>query len=135
MGRIHRRRTAQSAFTLIEVMVVVTILGLLATGIAVGVYMHFSRARVALARTQATTLRGQAQAWRATQSSEDCPTPRGLVAEGYLDESSKLTDPWDVPYEIRCEGTRTMVRSLGPDKQRETSDDIVVPDNTSVATL
>ena len=114
---------------------VVTILGLLATGIAVGVYTHFSRARLSLARTQATTLRGQAQAWRATQSSEECPTPRGLVAAGYVDESSKLTDPWDQPYEIACEGARTIVRSFGPDKQRGTGDDIVVPEKTSEATL
>ncbi len=114
-------------FTLIEVMVVVTILGLIAGGVAIAVMGHFTRARLTTARTQALSLRQAAESWRLSHVPEDCPTADALVASGVVDEASKMTDPWDVPYEIACEGEQTRVRSFGPDKRKGTDDDIVVP--------
>jgi hypothetical protein len=108
-------------------MVVVTILGLIAGGVAVAVINHFTRARLMTARTQATSLRHVVESWRMSHTSEECPSADGLIASGMLDEGSKVTDPWDSPFEISCDGEHTRVRSFGPDKKKGSDDDIVVP--------
>ena len=51
-----------------------------------------------------------------------------LRAEKELSATSKITDPWDTPYQIRCAEDETYVLSYGPDKKEGTADDIKIPD-------
>ena len=108
-------------------MVVVVILGLVATGVAVAGFKYLEDARVRDSRTQGVALRQQAQAFRSLQGHDDCPTPERLVKAGMLDEGSRLRDGWDTPFVVECDGERTQVRSAGPDRKLATVDDIVIP--------
>jgi general secretion pathway protein G len=122
-----RPRARTRGLTLIEVMVVITILGLVSVGIAVGVLKYLEHARIRDAETQGAVLRQQAQAWRSLSAHEECPTPERLLKDGVLDEGSRLKDGWETPYVIECEGERIQVRSAGPDRKLVTPDDIVIP--------
>ena len=46
---------------------------------------------------------------------------------GALDEDSPKKDPWGNDWRIRCDGTRVIVETDGPDRQRGTEDDVRVP--------
>ena len=113
--------------TLIEVMVVVVILGLIASVVALAVFPQHLKAQIRMTRIGATTMRTAANGWRMEYPGDVCPTPERLRADQFLDSGAKLTDAWDTPFRIECRGTETVVISLGPDK-RESEDDIVAPE-------
>jgi hypothetical protein len=54
-----------------------------------------------------------------------CPTVQELLDEKHLDYSL-ATDQWGSRYLIECESETVQVRSLGPDRQLHTKDDVVV---------
>jgi hypothetical protein len=60
-----------------------------------------------------------------------CPTLELLKAEKEISAASKITDPWDRAYKIRCLGGAVddvTVISLGCDGIEGTTDDVVVPE-------
>jgi general secretion pathway protein G len=126
----HRRRaralSAARGVTLIEVMIVVVILGLIASAVAFAVFPIGERSRVQLTHTSAASLRRAADAWRSEHTGEGCPTPERLRDDKFVDRGSKLADPWGTPLQIVCEGDETTVISLGPDRKKS-DDDIVEP--------
>ncbi len=113
--------------TLIEVMIVVVILGLIAGGVAVAVLPKLKEAQIKTTRTSALELRRAAETWRSMHG-DDCPTPDILKSDRAVDAASKLTDAWDNPFKIVCDGDETVVSSFGPDKKEGTTDDIRVPE-------
>ena len=54
-----------------------------------------------------------------------CPIVQELLDEKYLDLSF-ATDQWGSRYLIECAGETVQIRSLGPDRQLHTKDDVVV---------
>ncbi len=70
-----------------------------------------------------------AEKWHADHPEAPCPTMEKLQFEGELSMSSRLDDPWQHRYRIRCEGDDISVASAGPDGYFGTSDDIVVPES------
>lgn len=56
-----------------------------------------------------------------------CPSVEQLVAEHYLVSNTLLEDPWGQPFEIKCTPEDIYVISSGPDKKKDTDDDIVEP--------
>ena len=127
----HMRRALSRGVTLIEVMIVVVILGLIAGGVAVAVFPKLKEAQVKTTRTSAMELRRAAETWRGAHASDECPTADGLKAEKAIDSASKITDAWDDPFKIVCDGDETIVNSMGPDKKENTADDIRVPETAS----
>ena len=125
-GRRARPRTR--GVTLIEVMIVVTILGILSAGIAVAVTHQLHLAQIQTTTMNAKVLRPIAAMWRDEHPGEDCPTPERLRRDKLLDVSSKLTDAWGGPYVILCEADETGVLSYGPDRRPDTEDDLREPD-------
>lgn len=57
-------------------------------------------------------------------ASAACPTLADLVAAKRLSRAETV-DPWDTPYELRCEGDDVHVRSAGADRVFDTPDDVI----------
>lgn len=124
-------RTA--GFTLVEILVVVFIIGLLATIVSVSVIGRTDEAR----RTKAvadlkeieqalhlykldngfypTTEQGIAAL---IQKPATGPQPRKWNAEGYLNKSRLPEDPWGNPYVYLSDGQTYILRSLGADGEQ-----------------
>jgi general secretion pathway protein G len=122
------RRVSSRGVTLIEVMIVVTILGILSAGIAVAVTHALITSQIKTTRMNAQVLRPIAAVWRSDHPGDECPTPQRLRDDKLLDASSKVTDAWGGPYVIVCEADETGVVSYGPDRKLGTEDDLVEPD-------
>ena len=125
-GGADRTGVSERGVTLVEVLIVVAIVAMLATGVAVFALPQFKKSQVTLARTGATAIRAAVMQREITGASS-CPTVRVLVTESYLDRGFKTKDPWDGVYEISCQDGDISVSSMGPDKKENTDDDIVVP--------
>ena len=125
MKLVERRRAR--GVTLMEVMIVVVILGLIASAIALGLFPIHEKAQKRMAHIAASTLRMAASAWRMENPGDVCPTPELLRAAQLIDPGSKLSDPWGTPYRVVCRGNETIAMSLGPDR-KESDDDIVEPE-------
>jgi general secretion pathway protein G len=126
------RRSRARGVTLIEVMIVVTILGLLAGGIAVAVFPKYRQAQINMAHTNALNLRNAVSIWRSDHADGTCPTLAQLRSSQTVDDASRLKDPWGTPFKIECRENQTIVTSLGPDT-KESPDDIIEPDPVAVA--
>lgn len=124
---VRVRRGQRRGLSLIEILVVVSILAMLATGIAVSAMRVAEDARLRTAKTQALSLRQAALGVLALGDVSDCPTVKGMIASRLVDEASKQDDPWGSPWNIQCPDGRVVVRSAGPDKVIATKDDVVVP--------
>jgi general secretion pathway protein G len=126
-------RQHQHGFTLVEIMVVIVIMGLLATIVGQNVMMARDRADQETARFNVgqihetvTTFLVRRRGKRELPTMERLITPddRGMVwLQGY---SKSPTDPWGNEYEIRPGDNPGLfeVISYGPDTQPNTKDDI-----------
>ncbi|MDH3199976.1 MAG: prepilin-type N-terminal cleavage/methylation domain-containing protein [Myxococcales bacterium] len=120
--RLGRRRRREG-FTLIEIMIVITILAMMVTGVAVAVLPQLGKARIKSTKADAQALRSAVMLYVA-DNPRGCPTVEELVSERYLDGSKRTTDAWDTEFQITCEGGDVGVVSAGPDLQFNTEDDI-----------
>ena len=127
----YRSRAAhrQAGFTLIELMVVVIILGILATIIVPRILDRPEQARRTKARVQIKILQSSLQLYkldtgRYPTTAEGLkalvtdPGVRGFRAGGYLEGSEVPPDPWGHPYLYLAPGTHSKdfdIESLGRD--------------------
>ncbi|MEZ4324979.1 MAG: prepilin-type N-terminal cleavage/methylation domain-containing protein [Polyangiales bacterium] len=115
------RHARERGFTLMEILVVITLIALISGAVGVSVMNHLMEAKVKLARVDAATVR---QAARVFQLNEGhCPTMEQLQQSGGLDEETRTEDPWETPFHLDCDnGPRVL--SAGPDREFGTDDDI-----------
>ena len=115
LRRAARRAHASNAprgMTLIEIMVVITIIGMVAAAVAVAVIPQLREARVQQAKTDIMTIKNAADLFY-NKYSHYPSTDQGiaaLVSERFLDHSP--TDPWGRPYIYRYPGVHNQD---GPD--------------------
>ena len=121
-------RTAARAVTLVEVLIVVSILSLISAGVVVAVLPKFVESQIKTTTINAREIRNAANRWRAARGGDDCPTVSQLVQDKEIDSASKTSDAWDSPFKIQCDGDETRVTSPGRDKREGTADDITVPE-------
>jgi general secretion pathway protein G len=121
------RRALSRGVTLIEILIVLAIIGLIAGGVAAVAIPRFAEAQKKQARNDVIAIHPIAEKYRVDHPGS-CPTVEQLRAEKELAASSKITDPWETPYAIRCTDDDTYVLSFGPDKKEGTADDIRIPD-------
>jgi general secretion pathway protein G len=121
------RRARSRGLTLVEIIITITIIGMVTAAIAVGVMKAQKNANIGVARTACDNIRTQTMAWKAIHPGEDCPTVDALKASGDLDKGFNIKDPWNVPYRLSCEADEITCTSNGPDKKEGTDDDIVRP--------
>lgn len=109
------KKNADKGFTLIEIMVVIIILGILASIVGVKVIGHIDEARRTQAQTQIETFRTALKLYRLDNGSypsteqglqalvtkpEVGKLPRKWREGGYIDRIPK--DPWGYDYEYNC---------------------------------
>jgi len=122
------RRGASRGVTLIEILIVLAIVGLIAGGVAVVAIPKYAESQKNQAKIDARTIHPVAEKYKVDHPGQ-CPTVEQLRAEKELSAASKITDPWDSPYAIRCQDEEISIVSFGPDKKEGTQDDIRIPDN------
>ena len=120
-------RGATRGLTLVELIVVITIIGVLTAAISVGVMSAKKSADLKLAKTACNTIRDATIQWKAVHSGEDCPTIDQLKKEKILDTGFSVKDPWGVPFKLACDTDEITCTSAGPDRKDGTDDDIHVP--------
>ncbi len=135
----RRPRLLRRGFTLVEVIVVVTIIALIATMIAPRVIGQLTGAKKKAAKTEATAIAGQVNLYildKGVPPSDDfdlnvllLPPDEGGASTGpLLSNPDSLLDPWGHPYVINVPGERNFdfdIVSAGEDGQFGTTDDIV----------
>ena len=122
----HRRlarQTGREGFTLIEIMIVITIFAMMAGGVAVALLPQLEKARIKTTKTDAEALRSAVMLYKA-DNPRACPTVEDLMTERYLDGTRRTTDAWDTPFQISCEDGDISVISAGEDLEFNTEDDI-----------
>jgi general secretion pathway protein G len=114
--------------TLVELMVVITLIGLLTAAIGVAVFHFLGEGKRKTATIACNHLRATVQAHLAAHGDEaECPTPAAMSAAGELDATFNASDPWGTPYRIECSERETVAVSAGPDRAFGSDDDIRVP--------
>lgn len=127
LRRSRKQRRLESGMTLVEVLIVVSIMAMIATGVTVFALPKFKEAQVSTAKTNAQVLRRAAQDWQRVNMEVSCPTMSQLVEGKHLDSASNQEDPWGQPWSLQCTDDDIFVQSNGPDKKQGTPDDISVP--------
>jgi general secretion pathway protein G len=127
LRRPTRQRHWEAGMTLVEVLIVVSIMALIATGVTVFALPKFKEAQVSTAKTNAQVLRRAVQDWQRVNNEITCPTISQLIEGKHLDSASNTDDPWGMPWTMTCTDDDIFVQSMGPDKKQGTPDDISVP--------
>jgi general secretion pathway protein G len=126
-ARPTRDRAASRGLTLVELVIVITIIGVLTAAISIGVLQAQKRANVGAAKTACSTIRQATMQWKAVNPASDCATVDQLKAEKDLDTGFSLKDPWGGLYKVSCDADEITCTSPGPDRKEGTEDDIHVP--------
>ncbi len=118
-------RAAARGMTLVEIMIVVIIMALIATGVAFAVIPMLGQARIEQTRTDLRVVQQAATIFMA-QNRDRCPASVAeLVEDGQLSRAARTTDAWGNDFTISCEAAaEPVVASAGPDRQEGSADDI-----------
>jgi len=129
MLSLRRRRFARvRGYSLLEILVVISIIALLSTVIGIGVWRHLARARIETTRQSALRIRQAVMTYKIDHT-DDCPSVEVLKQSDSIDAASKLNDAWDMPFVVKCdERGNVHVASNGPDRVAGTPDDILAPE-------
>lgn len=116
------RRARQRGMTLVEIMIVVVIMGMIASAVGIAVFNQLKEARVKTAEQETRTVENAVQLWQTDHSG--CPTMAQLKSDGKINRSARDRDPWDNEYIITCDSGEVTVRSKGPDGVDGNEDDV-----------
>lgn len=125
----RKQQKREDGFTLVEIMVVVVILGLLATMAVIGVPRYLLNARNTTAQSECKTLEDAIQNYVSMSSNFDLSAEEILervVEEDYLKDKSVPKDPWGKEYivEFDDESQQYTVFSSGNDRIADNEDDV-----------
>jgi general secretion pathway protein G len=127
LERASLARRQSAGVTLVEVLIVVAIMALLASGVTFAILPKYKEAQVSTARTSAQVMRRAVQDWQRVNNEVTCPTVSQLVEGKHIDSGADVDDPWGMPWALVCTDDEAFVQSNGPDKKQGTADDISVP--------
>lgn len=122
--RARRSRIKARGVTLVEVLIVVSIMAVISGAAALFAVPMFNEAKIKTAVTGCATVKQAADLFRELDAAGDqCPTIQDLVSNKRI-EASKTEDPWGVPYKINCAEGEIHVTSSGKDRKDGTPDDL-----------
>ena len=121
------RRAASRGLTLVELVIVITIIGVLTAAISVGLMAAKKTADIGTAKTACNTIRSATTMWKQAHPGEDCPTLDQLRLDKALDRGFVPKDAWGNVFKITCDTDDIICTSAGPDRKEGTEDDIMVP--------
>ncbi|HTV20198.1 MAG TPA: type II secretion system protein [Polyangiaceae bacterium] len=125
--RRARSRRQSAGVTLVEVLIVVAIMALLASGVTFAILPKYKEAQVSTAKTSAQVMRRAVQDWQRVNNEVTCPSVSQLIEGKHIDSGAEPDDPWGMPWNLVCTDDEVFVQSNGPDKKQGTADDISVP--------
>ncbi|MBN2802872.1 MAG: prepilin-type N-terminal cleavage/methylation domain-containing protein [Deltaproteobacteria bacterium] len=105
---------ASRGFTLIEIMIVIVIVGMMATGVTIGLVSRLADARMKAAHQESCTIRSAVILYMA-QNGGECPSIEDLKSGGFLDTKMRTLDPWNNDYNVDCADGDPDVYSTGKD--------------------
>lgn len=129
MRRSSAARMAERGMTLVEIMVVVVIMAVIATGVSIYVIPKIQEGYIGTAKSDLNAMRTAIELYQIRHPSE-CPVNGAIDEEGArrlgLKQSQRHKDPWDNEYLVRCDegGGEPEVFSKGPDEEEGTEDDV-----------
>lgn len=93
----------KSGFSLVEMMVVIVIIGMLATAVAIGVRRHLENSRIGIAKMEIDEVYGAVEAYFAQKnklpdSLEELVNPSDGLSPFLV--GADLKDPWGFPYQM-----------------------------------
>lgn len=119
---LKRKRKASRGFSLIELMLVVTILGVLGLIVSTQIFPNLFRAQKQVAITNLELLKDAVEHYRMENKLKLPPTLDELLLPNenhlnrpYLDKEDYLYDPWGNPYEYNIMGNDFEIISYGAD--------------------
>lgn len=119
-------------FTLVELLVVVAIIGILATGATIYVSGYLDKAYLTKAKEQVGIFATAVETYKYEDSDKQLPKSLNDLLEEkdgkgpYIQGGEgALEDPWGNPYELKVtKGKKFYILSYGPDGLPDTEDDI-----------
>lgn len=129
MNKEEKGKTKKAGFTLVELLLVVTILGVLATVAVMNLSGSGEEARIKATQTDIATIQSAVLTYETRilkfPDSLDDLTKEIDGQRGLLDVSA-LTDKWGTKYSYKYEGGGYFeIRSAGPDGAMNTADDLL----------
>jgi hypothetical protein len=111
----------------VEVLIVVAIMALIASGVGVAVLRYWGDAQDKTTRANARAIRGAVKTWWIDHDPGECPGVDLLVSAGTLDRDSPRVDAWGESWLVECSDGEVTVLSSGRDRRHGTVDDIRIP--------
>jgi general secretion pathway protein G len=121
------RRAGARGLTLVELVIVITIIGVLTAAISVGVMKAKKTADIGTAKTACSSVKSATLLWKNSHPDLDCPTVDQLKKEKFLDTGFIPKDSWGNLYKVSCDVDEITCSTAGPDRKEGTEDDIIVP--------
>ena len=130
LGKEHalkrKKNPRISGMTLVEIMIVVVIMAMIATGVGAAVIPQMMRARVKQARIDASSIRAAAEQLLLSGDQVECPTVEDLHQAGMLrGRQVQTVDPWGNAFVVSCATDEVGVTSAGSDGAFGTEDDVI----------
>jgi general secretion pathway protein G len=124
----EQKRTRRSGFTLVELLVVITILGILTAVTVQNVMQHIETARITATRTSIAEIEKACQIYSMQHNGKFPNAIEELTAstddkEGLLKEGN-ITDAWGTQFQFTKTGKKIKITSAGPDGEFGTADDL-----------
>lgn len=124
----EQKRNRRSGFTLVELLVVITILGILAAVAVQNVMQHIETARITATRTSIAEIEKACQIYSMKHNGKFPNAIEDLTAstdteEGLLKEGN-ITDAWGTQFQFTKTGKKIKISSAGPDGEFGGADDL-----------